>query len=195
MTPRRPRVVPLLWAIIAGGMATAAPVAVRAQSLDIKAGYSYATLSNKQPDWNNRSGFAGGLGFDLTSSVLGLEPEVLYVQKGVTFTGAPTSSAPKLDYLEIPVLIKLTAPTPGIQPFGYVGPSVSFRLTCTFADSDCGSTVKSTDWGVLFGAGIKFAGAISIEGRYTWGLQNIHDISAGVANQTRTFLILAGVSL
>ena len=54
-------------------------------SLGLKAGASFATLSSKAPDWKSRTGFAGGLAFDFRAKVIGLEPEVLYVQKGVDF--------------------------------------------------------------------------------------------------------------
>ena len=43
---------------------------------------------------------------------------------------------------------------------------------------------------------LRFGGnhGLTVEGRYTWGLADIKDLSAGVKQQTRTFLVLAGVS-
>ena len=178
----------------------AVPVALAAQaSLGLKGGVSFATLSNKAPDWKSRTGFALGAAFDLGSGLIGIQPEVLYVQKGVTFGGTPTSSsdAPRLGYLDVPVLLKLTVRTPGIQPMAYAGPSVNFRLSCSVNGVDCKSLTKSTDYGVVLGGGVRLGGShgLTVEGRYTWGLKDVHDPGAGVANQTRTFLLLAGVSL
>jgi hypothetical protein len=176
------------------------PVAAQAQfSLGLKAGASFATLSNKAPDWKSRTGFAGGVAFDFRAKVIGLQPEVLYVQKGVDFEGTSSASsdAPHISYIEVPVLVKVTIPTPAIEPMFYAGPSVMFRLQCRANDTDCGDQTKSTDYGAVLGAGLRFGGArgFTVEGRYTWGLQNIHDPDAGVKNNTRTFLLLAGVSL
>lgn len=131
--------------------------------------------------------------------MIGLQPEVLYVQKGVDFEGTPSASsdAPHISYIEVPVLVKVTIPTPAIEPMFYAGPSVMFRLQCRVNDTDCGDQTKSTDYGAVLGAGLRFGGArgFTVEGRYTWGLRDIHDPDAGVKNNTRTFLLLAGVSL
>jgi hypothetical protein len=180
--------------------AAVAPATLAAQaSLGLKGGVSFATLSNKAPDWTSRTGFAVGAAFDLGSGLIGIQPEVLYVQKGVTFGGAPTTSsdAPRLGYIDVPVLVKLTLRTPGIQPMAYAGPSVNFRLSCSVNGVDCTSLTRSTDYGVVLGGGVRLGGShgFTVEGRYTWGLKDVHDPGAGVANQTRTFLVLAGVSL
>lgn len=142
--------------------------------------------------------FAAALALDFRAKVIGIQPEVLYVQKGVEFDGSPSSSsnAPQLSYIEVPVLLKLTIPTPGVHPMIYAGPSVMFRLTCSFAGVDCKSQFSSTDYGAVFGGGIRIGGdhGLTLEGRYTWGLKDINDPGAGVKQQTRTFLLLAGVS-
>ena len=175
------------------------PTAVSAQaSLGIKGGLSFATLSNKSPDFDNRTGFAAGVALDLRSGLIGIQPEVLYVQKGVTPNGTPSGTSPKLDYIEVPVLLKLSLGTPGIQPMVYAGPSAGFRLSCKVLELDCASgTVKSTDWGAVLGGGVRVGGdkGFTLEGRYTWGLKDIHDVSAGVDQKTRTFLALVGFTL
>ena len=185
--------------LLLAGCASLTPMAVSAQSsIGIKAGLSYATLSNKSPDFDARTGLAAGIAFDLRSGLIGIQPEVLYVQKGVTATGTPSGTAPKLDYVDVPVLLKLTLGTPGIQPMIYAGPSAGFRLSCKVLEATCPSgTVKSTDWGAVLGGGVRIGGnkGITLEGRYTWGLKDIHDVSAGVDQKTRTFLALAGFSL
>lgn len=180
-------------------LALTAPAVARAQvSLGIKGGISFGTLSNKEPDWKSRTGFAAGLALDMRAKVIGIQPELLYVQKGVEFDGSPSASsdAPQLSYLEVPLLVKVTIPTPGIHPMIYAGPSVMFRLTCSFAGIDCKDAVKSVDYGAVLGGGLRFGGdhGFTVEGRYNWGLNDINDPGAGVKQQTRTFLLLAGIS-
>ena len=187
------------WRIVLATLVVATPAVSSAQSIDLKAGASFATLSNKLPDWKSRTGFAAGLGFDLGSGLIGLQPEVLYVQKGVAFDGTPSGSsdAPRLGYIDVPVLLKITLRTPAIQPMFYAGPSVNFRLSCSFNGADCKDATNSTDYGVVLGAGVRLGGShgFTLEGRYTWGLKDVNDPGAGVKNETRTFLMLAGISL
>jgi Outer membrane protein beta-barrel domain len=181
-------------------IAVGVPATLAAQAaFGLKGGASFATLSNKAPDWKSRTGFVVGAALDLRSGLIGIQPEVLYVQKGVNFDGTPTSAAnaPRLGYIDVPILIKLTIPTPGIQPMFYAGPSVSFRLSCSFNGVDCNDATTSTDYGAVLGGGVRFGGShgFTVEGRYTWGLKDIHDPGAGIKNETRTFLLLAGISL
>ena len=167
-------------------------------TIGLKGGLSFATLSNKHPDWDTRTGFAAGIALDMRAGPIGIQPELLYVQKGVKSDGSPGSDAPKLDYAEVPVLLKVTVPLPALQPFVYAGPSIGFRLSCKLGEVDCGSgVIKSTDFGAVLGGGIRLGGnkGLTLEGRYTWGLKDVHDLTAGVESRTRTFLVLAGVSL
>ena len=167
-------------------------------SFGVKGGLSFATLSNKAPDWKSRTGFAAGLVLDPGSSLIGIQPEVLYVQKGVEFDGSPSASsdAPQLSYIEVPVLVKITLPGPGVHLMAYAGPSMSFRLACSYDGVDCKDAVKSVDYGAVLGGGLRFGGThgLTVEGRYIWGLNDVKNLSAGVNQQTRTFLVLAGVA-
>ncbi len=173
------------------------PLALAAQgSLTIKGGVSFATLSNKQPDFETRTGFAAGIGLELGFGLFRLAPELLYVQKGVNGDGSPSSTAVRLDYAEIPILLKVSLPIPGLQPFAYAGPSVGLRLSCKTDELDCPSdTVKDRDYGAVLGAGIKLGGKLSVEGRYNWGLSDLNKLTSGVDSKTRTFLVLVGYSL
>ena len=173
------------------------PFALAAQaSLTIKGGVSFATLSNKQPDFETRTGFAAGIGLELGFGLFRLAPELLYVQKGVNGDGSPSSTAVKLDYAEIPILLKVSLPVPSLQPFAYAGPSVGLRLSCKTDEIDCpADAIKDRDYGVVLGAGIKLGGKLSVEGRYNWGVSGLSDLTSGLDSKTRTFLVLVGYSL
>ena len=171
------------------------PTAVSAQ-FGVKGGLSFATLSNRSPDFDARTGFAAGISLDLGGGLIRLAPELLYVQKGMTDEGVPSSTAVRLSYAEVPVLLKVMLPVPSIQPFAYAGPSVSFRLSCKTDEADCpDDTIKDHDYGVVLGGGVRLGGRLTLEGRFNWGLADINKLSAGVDTKTRTFLVLAGFAL
>ena len=181
-------------------LAAVVPATLAAQmAIGIKGGGSFATLSNSSPDWKSRTGFVAGLAFNFGGGFFSLQPEALYVQEGAEFNGTPASGsgAPHLSYLSVPLLFKVTLPTPALSPIAYAGPSVNFRLTCSFQGTDCKDMTRSTDYGAVLGAGIRFGGAsaFTLEGRYIWGLKDINDPGAGVDNKTRTFVLLAGISM
>jgi hypothetical protein len=185
--------------LVAAFIASVPAVMPAQASLDLKGGVSFATLSNKSPDWKSRTGFAIGAAFDPGSGLIGIQPEALYVQKGVNFDGTPSASsdAPRLGYIDVPILLKVILRTPAIQPMAYAGPSVNFRVSCSLNGVDCKDATNSTDYGVVLGGGVRLGGShgFTVEGRYTWGLKDVHDPGAGLKNATRTFLMLIGISL
>lgn len=161
-----------------------------AAQLGLKGGLSYATRSdNARPDLDSRTGFAAGLSLPLGRGILALQPEGLYVERGWEGTAEG-----KLTYIEVPLLLRVNIPTPGIAPFAVAGPSASFRLSCTSGGADCPSDTRSTDYGVNLGAGVRLGGrsGLTIEGRYSWGLRKLSEVTTGLDAKTRTFLALAG---
>ncbi|MDW3229046.1 MAG: porin family protein, partial [Acidobacteriota bacterium] len=62
--------------------------------------------------------------------IVTIQPEVLYTMKGTKLEDSLGEYSGKLygDYLEIPLLLKIRIPTPGIQPAIFAGPSVGFKL-------------------------------------------------------------------
>ncbi|HVO76167.1 MAG TPA: porin family protein [Ignavibacteriaceae bacterium] len=148
----------------------------------------------------------GIINFDL-SPLLSLQAEPSYVQKGssvditqiqngINIKGEGNIS---INYIEIPILLKVTFPTPQIKPFLVGGASVSFRagdakltldkvtgngqdVTNLIPAEDKEQTMKSksTDFVLNFGAGLMIPVSlldIFIEGQYNLGLTNINDES------------------
>ena len=186
---------PLIAALI-----SRCPTLASAQlALGIKAGASFATLQNKLPDWDSRTGFAAGVAFEFGAGRSDSSPKRSTCQKGVNFNGSSSASShvPRLSYVEVPILLKLMVPTGSLRPMAYAGPSISFRTSCSFDGFDCSSYTSKTDYGVVLGAGLRFGGdqGFTLEGRYEWGLKDVNDPGAGVEQRTRTFLLLAGISL
>jgi hypothetical protein len=182
----------------------AGPAVLAAQSgFGIKGGASFGNVSNKgvlPGDLGSRTGFAAGLSLASKGGLVGLGVEGLYVQRGVT--SSTSGDARKLDYADVPVYVRVMVPTPGIKPFGYAGPQVSFEVSCKTGTADCPATdasgdkrAKTTYAGVI-GGGVLLGGRtpFSIEGRYVYGLTDLKlgTITSSDSYKTRSFMILAG---
>jgi len=124
-----------------------------------------------------------------------IEPEFLYVMKGGK---NDSDESIKISYIEIPVLLKLRVPTKGIvSPNFYVGPQLGIKAGCSVksaATNDCGTagvTLKSTEFGVVFGAGVDVRRAI-ITARYDLGLTKLDSQPPTEDVKNGTFYLLAG---
>lgn len=93
--------------------------------------------------------------------------------------------------------LRALVPSPGIAPFAYAGPQVSFELRCRAAGSACPDTDRpTTSYAAVIGGGARLgaASAITIEGRYIYGLTDLKlsTVTSPDSYKTRSFLILAG---
>jgi hypothetical protein len=127
----------------------------------------------------SRIGFTAGvfLAFNF-GRVVTIQSEVLYTMKGATYTALDDSYTDKLygDYIEIPLLLKLKIPTPGIQPFVFAGPSVGFKLSEKVEEDGVPlgeKFFKNNDYGAIFGAGLNLGRSFMIDVRYSLGLQKV----------------------
>ena len=165
----------------------------------LKGGVSFGNISNKgvlPGDLGTRTGFAAGASVGLGGGLIGAGAEALFAQRGLSGDAGDT----KLDYIDIPVYLKVQAPTPGISPFGYIGPQVSFEVTCKVSDVDCGDSGRAkTDYAGVVGAGVKCGGGqtfgFSAEARYVYGLKDLKfaTVTSDESFKTRSFLILGGI--
>lgn len=157
----------------------------------VKLGLSLATQGSAGEAESTRSGFAAGVSFPLRPSrVFQLQPEAMYVEKG--WEGG---SDPRLQYIEIPLLLRLNAPTRRLVPYVLGGPSVSFRIACNQLAGDCPPESRKIDFGMGVGGGVRVGGpfGVTAEGRYTWGLRDVDRAAPGLEAQTRALILLAGV--
>jgi hypothetical protein len=178
-----------------------------AQSIGIKAGLSFGKITNEgllPSNLDTRTGGAGGITFRSGSGLLGFGVEALYAQRGATSDQSFATAQTRLDYIDIPVYLRIAIPTPSVRPFAYAGPQVSFEVHCRTANgADClaqGSR-KKTDYAGVIGAGLRFGGktggAVSLEGRYVYGLRDLDlsTVTSSDSYKTRNFLILLGLEL
>jgi hypothetical protein len=182
------------------GLMLAPRVADAQGSFGIKGGFSYGNVSNSgvlPGALQHRSGFAAGIGL-ASSGLLGLGVEGLYAQRGVTSN--TNGDSWKLDYVDVPVYVRAAIPAPGIAPFAYAGPQVSFEVHCSAGGSaTCpGNGRPKTTYAGVIGAGVRLGAqsGFTVEGRYIYGLNDLKlsTVTSSQSYKTRSFLILAGLA-
>ena len=182
-------------------LAAAAPATAQVE-FGVKGGASFGNISNKgvlPGNLKTRTGWAAGVALSLRARVLGIGGEALFARRGLKSDG---TGSLKLDYVDIPVYAKIQATVPGISPFGYIGPQVSFEVTCKVDEVTCARGDRSkTDYAGVVGAGLKFGheGGVGLtaEARYVYGLKDLKlsTVTTSESFKTRAFLILGGVVL
>ena len=169
------------------------PVAASAQGLGLLGGLTWGSTPNNNGalpgDLKANSGFAVGLAAE-SGGIVGFGINGLYAQRG--FTSSTTGASSKLNYVDVPVYLKLSLDNPVIVPFALVGPQASFELGCE--GGDCPSGRPKVTYAGVIGAGVKLGHVISVQGRYVYGLTNLNYGTVSNTNnyQPRSFMLLAG---
>lgn len=129
-----------------------------------------------------------------------LELGVHYSEKGaeLTDTTSEVSSKLKINYLEIPLLIKWEcASNQKVKPFVFAGAYIAFKLKATNEAVDDNvepveinpeEDVKKGDWGIIVGGGLQL-GKIILEARYSWGLKNVIKNTEDSKNSVITLML------
>jgi hypothetical protein len=130
-----------------------------------------------------------------------LQPEVLYAMKGAQLQDSGIAARLLLDYLEVPVLGRLSRRVSDrIRLYAAGGPSFGLRVRAKTRAAFSGSTeeidisedVERYDLGVVAAGGLEM-GSILVDGRYTLGLSDIDkDTSDSVKITTRAVSLTVG---
>jgi len=154
--------------------------------------------------------FGGGAFLNIPfSDLFSVQPELLYMMKGVKFgddTAPDLDFGVRLSYIDFPVLARVAIPTNGpITPCFLAGPYVGFN---TGAEAyledeviDIKDDLKSTDFGLVIGAGLDYdlgSGSLILDARYCLGLTSIDDDSTesqDVKNTVISFMLGYGFSI
>jgi hypothetical protein len=178
----------------------------------IKGGYSLSkfTVASTEPIpfvFGNLDSPVGGIFFSLGLGPLAIQPEVLYVRMGAEYEVDENNGLKwQLDYIQVPVLLKLNIiPAGPIRPFicagGYGAYLIKAKGIMTVDGVSEGTALTADyqkyDYGVVGGAGLTFklpGIAISVEGRYNYGLKNILvDPAAGDSLKNTSMMVLVGI--
>ncbi|MDI6845384.1 MAG: porin family protein [Candidatus Saccharicenans sp.] len=154
--------------------------------LGIRGGASAAKLTGAdvqdlEGTIKNKLGFTAGIFLAINiGKIITIQPEVLYTMKGSQIEDPLGEYTGKLygDYVEIPLLLKIRIPTPGIQPAVFAGPSVGFKLKekLQINGQDIPleeRLLENNDYGAIFGAGLDFGRHFMIDIRYSLGLKKV----------------------
>jgi Outer membrane protein beta-barrel domain len=176
--------------------------------------FSGADKSRDGVDPTHETGFAGGISYRIgLIAGLAIQPEVMYIQKGAVYKtdvsdgiySTSQQATLKIDYIEIPVLIKFNIPLPVVSPYieGGVSYGIPFLakekdeqttnvpgLTSTSSETNIKHLTKN-DFSIVFGIGVDLS-ILDINARYILGQKKLSDISdAKVFNQG--ILLTAGL--
>jgi hypothetical protein len=188
-----------------------APVAAQNRpTVGVYGGVNFAKFGGDDVgDVETRTGFqAGAFASIPLGRIVSLMPGVAYSQQGtgVDIGGGVTGTF-KLDYIEVPLLLKLAAPlqgSPKLRPYAVLGPAVGFEVGCKVkaqsgsqsAEVDCddptlGLQTKPVEVGLHFGAGLEVS-QFFVGLRYQLGLTSLDDSGADADIKNRVLAIVAG---
>lgn len=134
-----------------------------------------------------------------------VQPELLFTRNGAKADTLDIEGTIKLNYAELPVLIRYSFPTgEKIMPSLFVGPAVSGLLSAK-AEAEVGGKTRSIgieseisdfDLSVIIGGDVGFSVGrpqITIEARYKIGLSSIDDTGQNADVTNRVFSALIGI--
>lgn len=156
-------------------------------SLGLEGGLNLANVSiTPSQTSNSRTGLIIGGILDVgISSNIGIQGGLRYTMKGFQVTNGGATFTDKLNYIEVPALLKVKFPLTEVKPYLVGGPVLGIRVSASeeqsngtqTADVDASSAYESIDFGLLFAGGLDFRVAaktdLFIQGGYSFGLSNI----------------------
>jgi hypothetical protein len=166
-----------------------AQLAVHAQpgiGIGIKAGANFANQAVKDIDTKTVTDFHVGGYLNLNfSDKFGIRPEILYSATGSKQEDVKVD----FDYIAIPVMLR-------IMPVEVLsleaGPQFSFLTKAEVEGlGDVKDQLKSNDFGLAFGAGLRLPLGLNLSARYVLGFTNVSDVSEEEI-KNRTFQISVG---
>jgi len=216
---------PALCALLAGLATT-----VEAQIVGVKAGQAFSTLSVDDGNGSDDTGwvreFAAGGFIRFRVGGVVFQPELLVITKGghirTPFVGSDDDLEINLDYLEIPVLVRVARTYGRFTPYLLAGPSFAVEIRCvmelnledSFGDVDdlkdeCDEPdddpdpslftlhTKKFDIGLTGVGGVEIRagpGSVVVDGRYTHGFRNIAPEQLDAA-RNRSWALMAGYAI
>lgn len=173
-----------------------------AQGGGIKIGPTFDEFSGESLDFDNRTGIHAGIFLGGSrENVLGLQTEINWLRKKTELVANRLESSPltrdiRIDYLQIPVLLRLNAGSSspnGFAAFGVIGPAIEFKIADEVEGFTLDDGFEGADVSLLFGGGIEVA-RIIVEGRYEKGLRRINNTFSDFSEiKKQSFTILFGV--
>lgn len=168
----------------------------------IKAGYVYPDFTAKVFDSTQRTGwqvgfFAGGN----RNGVFGVQTEFNWLRTKTELEPTSTTLGTKitLDYLQIPLLLRLNAGTKSFAFYGIAGPTFETKVHESVeglggpTNSDFKFGFSDVNVSLMFGGGVELSRFI-IEGRYSKGLKTVNALHFDATEfKLNSFAALIGI--
>jgi hypothetical protein len=202
-------------AAVAATLVAADDAAAQSFQFGPVAGVSIANFSGDDAgETDSRTGFFGGaqVVWQAPGSLFGFETGALYVQKGASFEDGDGEGTFELDYITVPLLLRVAPPmgASSFTPVFGLGGEVGFEVGCSVSgeaegvevDMDCeefdeaGLETKSFDFGLAASVGVDFpVGRMTLApfAKYTYGLTSIDDSEGEADVKNSGFLVGAAL--
>ncbi|HKK45954.1 MAG TPA: porin family protein [Balneolaceae bacterium] len=184
-----------LIAVFLIALTTAFSIPKAQAQLGLRAGVNFASYNDINGNVSSRTGFLVGAYYELKvpMSPLSIQPEVTYNQKGAESSGTKI----KVDYIEVPVLAKLSFSPGPITPHISAGPYAGFVVSSKAENGGTSVDINNaqTDFGGIVGAGIDINAGVTklnLGARYGFGFADAFD---GGSGKNSVFSIVAGLRL
>jgi hypothetical protein len=161
----------------------------------IKFGPTFATFSSEALDFTTRTGLHGGIFFGGNrDGTLGVQTEINWIRKSSETD--PLNLGIRIDYLQVPVLLRLNAgssSSSGFSAYGIVGPAVEVKIADEIEGLTLDDGFEGADISLVFGGGVEIA-RIIVEARYAKGLRRINKTFSNASEiKAQAFTILFGL--
>ncbi len=218
-TPRLSLVVAALAAAFSLVVVRPAPLAAQ-RGLTLRGGINLSRFVGGNADTDSKRGL--NLGGALR--VAGVGPVAIWMEgyyrqkgaRGLAYTdpqNPPANLEVGIDYVEVPVLLRLDLPALGsrVRPYLQGGPAFGWKIDCSVSISaqsggqptpDCDAllggnaeeTLRDYEQGLVIGGGLDLDvlggfGSLNLDARLTRGLSRLSDGSDGVKNQSFTLML------
>lgn len=185
----------LSLAILAGVTGAAQAQSTR---FGVKAGANLSSITGSDTQGaKNLVGLSAGAMADFGfSDLISFHPELLFSQKGVKYEDGGATGQIRLNYLDVPLLLRVNAD--GL--FFEAGPEVAFLIGQKSEFSAGGQTITSTstdgtrkvDVGYIAGVGYQLSSGLEFGVRYNGGISDLSDPSGSSKQRNSVFQFQVG---
>ncbi|MDP3437439.1 MAG: porin family protein [Bacteroidales bacterium] len=147
---------------------------------------SFKDISGSVNDtWSNQTGYHFGVLIQTKVPIigLGLQPELLFVRKGVENPDIPANSF-YLDYLQLPINVQVGLDLLLFRPFIMVSPYISYAIgKGDMLENAEWDNLNRLDYGYGLGVGVDIW-KLQVTGKYNWSMGKLQDATSTPINGT-----------
>ncbi len=198
-----------LWAISLALISCAALMpGPAAAGVGVRLGVSYSRFVQTGVPYSGFQDFpsfiAGGY-YSFRLGRLSIQAEAYYTRMGTRLGTSAEHIDYRLDYIQVPVLVKLNVIAGPVSPFVFAGPYGSLKLGAREIivtpdqnqTNDFSANIRTLDYGLVSGTGVEYrlaAVTIMVDARYEFGLANPFAYPGyGTVDHNRSLKFLVGI--